>query len=664
MTQNLLYIILTPEQTCLGVFLFPKKPYIYGIILYMNKYLYAEISPLIKLPKALGSFDYLIPQELQDHINPGDLVEIPYRSKKIHGIVIKAKNNPFRKNIAIKPIIKKVSQDFLASYHLELALWMSRYYYQSPSLIFRSILPTIPKRIKENIIDTKRLEVKISTKESSPEYKKILYVGEEKFSDYADIINLHIKNNKQILILVPEISSIQYYAKEYEKYFPKEIISLVNQDSAKSKVLHTWQKIAKNEVKIIIGTRRVIFSPCKNLGLIIMHNEDDISFKQWDQNPRYHARDVALKIAELTSAQIILTSHSPKTTTYAKKFKDFHLIVSFPKENSVRVIDMRDEIKNKQYSIISSHLHEKISSLKGQAILFVNKKGSSSFVLCKECGYVPKCQVCGLAYSFYDTSEKNLRCNNCAISTNLEKKCNQCKGIIFKFVGSGTQKISNVLAEQFPNMSVARLDGDTDEKESTQIIKNFISGDTQILIGTQAIFNSLPPNMKVDLCAIVSADTFLSIPDYLASEKTFSMIINAMFYGKHSVIQTYNPQNFSIRCASLYDYEKFYNGELQSRKKFFYPPFSRLIKIISQDDSSQKAEKSSYKIFHEIQKKIRERVDDIEVLGPIPSSTVMTRGRYRWVVILKIKNNKTQIQDIMDTVPDSALIDVDPIILV
>lgn len=633
----------------------------------MENIKFAEVIPLLKLPKSLEIFDYRIPEHLSCDIQTGQIIEMPFRKKNISGLVVRLKTKVNIQNSKIKNVIKIKEKKFLSSHQLDLACWMSQYYYQSLPLILKSIIPAIPKKIyqKNNLRNEKTFLEKIpdvmvdDILSESKQY--ILLSGNYPQNAYEQLISASIKNNKQALLLFPETALAQKMHNRYARYFNEDSMGIITGALSKNSFYALWKKILHNEIKIIIGTRRAVFAPFSNLGLIIMDGEEAKSFKQWDQNPRYNARDVAIKLSELTGSKLILASIAPSVTTYSKIYKKFHYVFFPWKDKNIEIINPKNEPKNHPPSDISKHVLQILNDLRGQAIIMINRKGMASSVICKNCGYVFLCEKCHIPFTRYKNRHNELICHNCNNNTNLPEKCPICKGMNYYFSGPGTRKIAEDIQTFFPNYTTCVIDSDTSMAEKNLIIKNFENTSVKILIATQAIFNDLFLHKEIDSIAIISADILFNKPEYFSEELAWQFLIKCISLAKKTIIQTYNPDNPVIQCAKKLQFDAWYSAELNNRKQFKYPPFSKIIKIVFQYKNREKANTEAIKIARNLKNIILENNLAAELHGPIEPYAIITRGNYRVNLILKIFKKEEKVENLIKIIPDKCLIDVDPV---
>lgn len=354
-----------------------------------------------------------------------------------------------------------------------------------------------------------------------------------------------------------------------------------------------WKKIANGEAKIVIGARSAIFAPVKKLGIIIIDEEHDMSYKS-EMTPRYNAKDLAKYISKINNCPLVLGSATPDINTfYASENEECNRytlkkragIAHLP---DVNIVDLRQELKNGNRSMISDRLKVEIeNNLKNkmQTILFLNRRGYSTFVMCRGCGYTAKCRNCNISLT-YHKYENKLKCHYCGFEMDLIKKCPECKGTKVKYFGTGTQKLEDEVKNLFPNASILRMDIDTVTKKNSheEILNKFKNENIDILVGTQMIVKGHHfPN--VTLVGVIAADSSLNLDDYRAVERTFQTIVQvAGRAGRDKekgrvIVQTYNPDSYAIIYAKNQDYGMFYNTEIGLRKMLKYPPFCDIILI-------------------------------------------------------------------------------------
>lgn len=417
-----------------------------------------------------------------------------------------------------------------------------------------------------------------------------------------------------------------------------------------------WQKIKEGKANIVIGARSAIFAPITNLGIIIIDEEHDSSY-QSDMSPRYHAKDLAVYIAKQNHIPVILGSATPDIGTFYKaQSKKTELLKLTKRANQsklpkVQVVDLRDELalgnKSMLSTVLESKLEENIKNKK-QTILFLNRRGYSTFVMCRDCGFTAKCKNCNITLT-YHMDENKLKCHYCGYETKNITQCPICKGKNVRYFGSGTQKLEEEVKNKFPNASIIRMDIDTVSKKNSheKILNQFKKENIDILIGTQMVVKGHHfPN--VTLVGVIAADASLNIEDYRANERTFQILTQVAGRAgreKNSgevVIQTYNPDNYSIELSKQQNYDLFYCSEIELRRRLKYPPFCDIILI----GISSKDEEHVKKVANKLYKTLNQIENGYMLYKPVPSPINKIKNKYRWRIILKCKFNNKMIDTI------------------
>ncbi|MFH1997298.1 MAG: primosomal protein N' [Patescibacteria group bacterium] len=415
-------------------------------------------------------------------------------------------------------------------------------------------------------------------------------------------------------------------------------------------------KKVKNNLILKLENKNIVFSPFKDLKSITIENEESELYKSWARRPYYNVKTIAIQLAKIHKAKLILKSKIPSIQTL---YKYKPIIEKQAKNKKTKLIDMRQEMKQGNYSIISKELEERIKKYK-KAILYITRRGTSTFVLCRECGYTANCKNCDAPMVFHESlrkTNKSLLCHHCSKQDIAPVLCPKCRSIKIKYFGSGTEKVESELKKIFPN--VLRMDGDISEKPEQQekIIKEFKKTNS-ILIGTQMILNK---DIKADLTGIISIDTLLNLPDYHNSEKIFQ-IINKLkqMSNKEFVLQTYSPENNTIQNAIANNIKTFYNQEIKTRKLFSYPPFSQIIKL-SFEHKNPIIAKDQVKILLEKLKQQKKNLNlNLEIIGPIPGFISKVRNQYKWNILIKSKEKIEKRNKLLIIVPSNWEIQVDP----
>jgi primosomal protein N' (replication factor Y) len=478
------------------------------------------------------------------------------------------------------------------------------------------------------------------------------------------------------ILLVPEVGLTPQIIERFSEHFGDRL-AVYYSDMPEKERQAEWSAVAMGEKKIILGTRSAIFMPVKNLRLIVLDEEYENTYKQ-EQNPKYHAREAAFELAKRAGAAVVLGSASPSIETYYHAKEGEYKLLILPKRIDdrplppVKVVDMRSELKAGNYNVLSRELKEEIRSViqkKEQAILFINRCGYFSFVMCRTCGYAIQCPRCSTSLIYYMKDEK-LRCNHCGFTSEAPVICPKCQSSQIKFFGGGTQKIEQEVAKIVPSARILRLDRDTVTKKGSyeNIIRSFISGSADILIGTQMVTKGLDIG-SVTLVGVVAADIGLNLPDFRAAEHTFQLLTQvAGRAGRHKlagkvIVQTYDPEHYAIMFASKHDYEGFYEEEVKTRRSLGYPPFGSLINTVVHGES----EKGVEQVSKELVKFLKKRLPADEVFGPAKAPIVKLKNNFRYQILLK----GSKIDSMRKAVVESAVsivklggirisIDVDP----
>ncbi|MFE4091401.1 primosomal protein N' [Priestia sp. YIM B13484] len=471
--------------------------------------------------------------------------------------------------------------------------------------------------------------------------------GSGKTEVYLQSIDQVLKKGKEAIMLVPEISLTPQMVKRFKERFGSKVAVLHSGLSTGEKY-DEWRKIQRKEVSVVVGARSAVFAPFENLGLLIIDEEHETSYKQ-EENPRYHARDIAIYRGQHHQCPVILGSATPTLESFARAQKGVYKLLTLKQRMnkssmpSVDIVDMREELRSGNRSMFSTLLFEKMKDRleKGeQIVLFLNKRGHSSFVMCRDCGYVPTCEHCEISLTYHRYQNK-LKCHYCGHEEHVHTECPECHSEHIRFFGSGTQKVEEELTKVLPEARVVRMDVDTTSRKGAheKLLNKFASGEAQILLGTQMIAKGLDfPN--VTLVGVLTADTMLNLPDFRASEKTFQLLTQVSGRaGRHKlpgevVIQTYTPEHYSIQLASQHDYDAFYKQEMEIRKMHKYPPFFYLALVTVSHENIAKVVSVTDKISQYLRQKLSPQTT---ILGPVASPIAKIKDRYRYQCMLKYK---------------------------
>ncbi|MGV8980241.1 primosomal protein N' [Clostridium sp.] len=481
-------------------------------------------------------------------------------------------------------------------------------------------------------------------------YKKFLIhgvTGSGKTEIYMNLVSYMLKENKQSIILIPEISLTPQMVERFKGRFGRDI-AVFHSRLSDGERFDEWMRVKLGNVKIAIGARSAIFLPFENLGLIVIDEEQEASYKS-DSNPKFDAREIAYIKCELEDCKLLLGSATPSIESYYRaSMKELQLITineradgaAMPK---VEIVDMREELMNNNRSIFSKSLHEGIIEALGkneQVILFLNRRGFSTFVSCRKCGYVFKCKKCDISLTYHNSSEY-LTCHYCGEKEKISKTCPSCGSSYVKYFGVGTEKIEQEINRIFPSAKTLRMDFDTTRKKNSYeyIYNTFKNKQADILIGTQMVAKGLDFE-NVTLVGVIAADLSLNLPDFRAFERTFQLLTQVSGRsgrGKKEgkvVIQTYSADNPTIQYAAANDYDSFYKNEIMLRKAMDYPPFTNILVINMSSEDENLLIKSIQNVGVNLKYKIGNN-DKIRVLGPCPCGVSKIKNFYRWQIIIK-----------------------------
>ena len=707
--------------------------------------MYALVLVEIGVKNVDKYFTYHIPDNLEDKINIGIRVKVPFNTREISGFVIKIINEIEDNNYEVKDILEVIDNEEVLNLELlKLGEYISSKTLCSMITAYQTMLPKALKanhkvamkpknevvavlnkdvseiyeyisfcsykkqvEILKSIIENGSVKV-ISSNVSSItslankgliktisrevyryndntiENKHTVFLNEEqskvvkevidnlntnntyllkgvtgsgKTEVYMHIIKEVIDRGMQAIMLVPEISLTPQIVSRFRQRFNDEV-AVLHSGLSDGERYDEYRKIKKGLVKIVVGARSAIFSPFQNLGVIIIDEEQVTSYKQ-ENNPRYHTRDVALFRCKYHNCPLVLGSATPSLESYARAKKGVYKLLTLNKRANnklmpeIRIVDMKKEIRNNYHNIsleLENAIKEKLDK-KEQIIILLNRRGYSSMLTCKDCGEVIKCPNCDISLTYHKTSN-TLRCHYCGYGTKVQDRCPSCYGKSLTMYGLGTEKLEEELVKKF-NARVVRMDLDTttSKKAHSKIIKDFLDQKYDILVGTQMIAKGLDfPN--VTLVGVINADASLNIPDFRSSEYTYQLLSQVSGRSGRDkkegivIIQTLNPEHYSIKYAKDHDYDGFFNYEMRIRKKLGYPPYYylTLIKILSRD--YQLCMKEANKVGEFLRKNLP---SDVIVLGPSIASTFKVNNIYHFQCIIKYKK-EDDIKEVLRTI--------------
>lgn len=518
--------------------------------------------------------------------------------------------------------------------------------------------------------------------EFSSSNKTLIYgvTGSGKTEVYLQSVENALNQGKSSICLVPEISLTTHLMKSYISRFGDQVAILHSKLSVGEKY-DEWRRIESGEAQVVLGARSAVFAPVSNLGLIVVDEEHETSYKQ-DRSPRYNAKRIAETRIDMEDAAMILGSATPSIESfYRASSGDIKLAVMDKRINdralaSVQCIDQREEFEQGRRNIFSEPLKDAIAdrlARKQQVILFVNRRGYAHFMLCRSCGHTEKCPNCEVSLTYHAYS-KTLKCHHCSETRRAPESCPNCGSTHFKQFGIGTERIEEEVRKLFPEAGVIRMDADTTRRKNShaKLLDLFHEQKADILVGTQMVAKGLDFH-NVTLVGVISADTILNLPDFRAAERTFQLLTQVSGRAGRGdlpgevFIQSFSPDHYAIRSAIKQDYLSFYGQEIQFRRELMYPPFTQLINVISNDPSPNYALERLSEFAKRLQNNVK---TGINIMGPVPAPVSKLKGVYRSHLMIRsqIPTDMTlqkSIAKVLDSMPSadrsSIIVDVDPL---
>lgn len=609
------------------------------------------------MPRSLPFLDYTAPVELENQVKIGQLVIIPFRNREEYGVIMElASDQPIKKGV--KPISKIVfSHPALAPAQLDFLHDLSLFYGTSLGFLLKTNLPPLKK--------TKLAKIKLNKpqkKNDKREFAKPRAFYWTDREERAEFIAKEIAGRGQVLFLAPELAHIKEVVGSLPPALAKETLEISGELGDKE-MFEKWMSLRQGEKRIVVGTRRALFLPWQNLTQIFVIDEANPNHKNWDMAPRTHNKDAALFLAKQHNAQVFFLSHTPSVENYyftkRKIFSAKNDFAPAPVASGDPVIvDMRSQRRSGNYGFLSGYLLEKMNRVKsGDIFLFLNKRGSSSCVGCRDCGNIIKCQACGNSL-VYHGDENNLQCHFCKTVQPFRPVCAVCRGVNMAMYGVGTQLAENTIKKDFGQDNkrlIIRLDSDSPVADALSDARD------KIIIGTQLAWNKIDWS-RVKLVAFLDADAPLFLPEYKATENIWYLLRDARFRlptDARFIIQTSHPEHQVFSC--LAEPEKFYEYQIKERRLLGYPPFNYLLKFYNAAVSSKEAEGEARQLFSVLASLTK---DDktVKLVGPLKMVPWQYGGKFSYVILAKIgfENYKKTTMKLAPVVPEGWKIDPNP----
>lgn len=527
--------------------------------------------------------------------------------------------------------------------------------------------------------------------------------GSGKTEIYLRALEAVLAAGQRAIILVPEISLTAQTVRRFEARFPGRVAVTHSQLSLGQRYA-AWDRVRRGEADVVIGPRSALFAPISRLGLIVLDEAHEGSYKQEDPIPlpSYHARDTAIALAGISGAAVILGTATPDLVTYARATgavphkapataagEATYRLLELPQRiltpaggdaaprtayataplPPVRVVDLRQELRAGNRSIFSRALQEALGrtlSAGEQAILFLNRRGAATFVLCRDCGYVARCPHCDVPLTHHHLSSTGrLVCHHCNYRQPAPTRCPVCGGKRIRYFGLGTERVEQEIRQRWPEARLVRWDRDTASgADHERFLQAFVDHRADVLVGTQMIAKGLDLP-RVTLVGVISADTALYLPDYRAAERTFQLLAQVAGRAGRSrrggrvIVQSYNPEHYAIQAAARHDYAAFYRQEMAYRRELGYPPFGRLVALRFSDRDADRCQAAASRLGRWLAAEIRRTESQVEMIGPVPCFFHRIGGKYRWHIVLRGPDPLPLLRDV--ALPRGWRVDVDPL---
>ncbi len=608
----------------------------------------AQVIPIVKLPVKANYFDYLIPPELSKTLKSGCLVTISFRNRDILGLVYAIVENSSFKNL--KPI-KKIEQiDFVQPYQIKLIPWFSEYYHVSWSSSLKNFFPSKLKRnIKiNNYTPPKLLSVHQSTGTKKITAKRKFYVNRginlvlvENFFQNIDVIKQLIKRSDNLVCFFPTIGSLSSAYFNFNKKI-KENITVVTGELNKTQYWNIWQNVLLGKTKIIFTTRRGIFLPFPSKSTFLISQSENINHKQSDLTPRYSVINVVLKITELNKGKAVLTSYFPRIEHYTQAKLSRWSLLNWQKSMSNLVFIDLNFVQYQFSPLINENLLNKLRKRK-RILMYLNRKGDFTVYKCKDCHYIAYCKNCHNPLKYYQQSNK-LKCHYCGLIESIPVHCPHCGGVNLKGLGSGVKNIERIIKQQFKNHKILRLDSDFNESK-IELDNDFI------ILATDFIFNKLD-NLNFDQLVFLNSDLDLLAYDFRSLENFLQKYTNLIrITSTNTIIQTYKLDH-PVWNYLKNDYSYFWKQEIKNRKKYGYPPYFKLLKLIYTNSDKNKVEKNIKKLYLDLLK-----FKNFQISTPQKPIPFKQHRKYYMYILVKYKKD---INSLLKNLPEDIFVDHDP----
>jgi primosomal protein N' (replication factor Y) len=616
-----------------------------------------QIVPILRLPMSLPALDYNVGAPLDQAIRVGHLVKMPFRNRPEIGIVVATGSSAEKiSENKLKSVESLVFANPLVSAgYLEFLQEISEFYRAPLGFIFKTaILPLAKKTYINFAAQNTQKTTAVKTTPQKPECFRYHSADE-----LTALINKTAGQKGQKLILTPEVQRPKELWAELKENWRKDCV-IVQGVMTDKQYREAWLSVRTNKNALVIGTRKALFLPWTNLKTIIMEDEGNPDYKSWDMSPRYHSRDAVLILAKHTGAKIFFASFAPSVETYyfaANKIYGVNRSSNELNKPAPIFIDLKAERRGGNFGAVSSEIIRGIERADGDVFLFINKRGTSGSVICRDCGHVFKCDKCRRSMTFYQ-KERKLYCHFCKSGRDLPGACPDCQGVSYRLFALGADGIASELNNTLPkgHPPIVVLD-----KEHAESLAGLAGDDPKIIVGTEFAWPHIDWK-KIQTLIFADPDFILSLPEYKAPEDLWQAIRSAQWRLNKEAklfIQTSHPEHHVFQ--GLYDEEKFYRAELAERKVFNYPPYNYLLRLYFGGTDARQADEAAGHLFKQLSALTKDH-SDVKIFSPMQTSPAIARGCHWRVIIVKLsyKNYKQRAKELLKTIPEQWKVDPNP----
>ncbi|MFN2569798.1 MAG: primosomal protein N' [Candidatus Dormibacteria bacterium] len=640
---------------------------------------YAEVVPELRSIMPTDLYTYAVPPHLARRLRIGERVEIPFGSRAVLGYVMGGAGHPARAD-RVRPITAVIDEPpILLSHHVALARWIAARYCAPLGEVLKAMIPKGVRSARPGgrsrgprgtsrgveaarsagtasvapaLSDSQRAAAALLIDAiDGRRHRRVLLhgvTGSGKTEVYLAALHAALERGRQAIVLVPEIALTPQMIRRFAGRFPGRV-AVIHSALTEAERATEWRRLRQGEATVVVGSRSAIFAPLDNLGVIVVDEEDSSAYKQ-DRVPRYHAVDVAMELGRQCAAPVVVGSATPRVETFFAAHTGGMELASLPERitgrrlPTIEVVDLRDELRAGNRSAMSPVLVEALAECHGeggQSILFLNRRGTATVVLCRACGEAMTCRHCSVSM-VYHHGRGRCDCHYCGDSRPLPRVCVSCGSTAISGLGTGTERLEAEVHERFPQLRLLRMDRDTTATRDAYftIYERFRAHEADCLIGTQMVAKGWDLD-QVRLVGIVNADTSLHFPDYRSGEVTFSLITQVAGRAGRGdaparvILQTHSPGHYAVRHATAHDYLGFAREEIRFRRQLQFPPYTRLVVCTYTDADDGRARRAAEQAAGRLSGALEGGDDPIAVLGPSPAFLHRLRGQYRWQVTLR-----------------------------